>query len=225
MEEGDVETAEESPGQVQGSIEKDIQPERNHGRLHLNQISLARQYAIVEVARKLGLDTVEAYREAVERRFELKAKTGIRRRYEKYARQAESSIAREFIELLEPIDKHAAEDEIKYLIGIILNEPNWQERVGSPTWRASLNVETRLKRTPAQHDWYKRMISRVRQRLSDGIWDSVEEAEEDQTLGTVLETDDRARALSNAQEEKGRLPLPEGADSLEMLVQDPKRAL
>ncbi len=177
------------------------------------------------MARQLGLDTAGAYREAVERKFKLKAKTGLRRRYARYACQAESSIAKEFIELLEPSNKFAAEDKIKYLIGIILNEPNWHGRAGSPTWRASVDVETRLERTPAWNDWYDCMISRVRQRLSDDIWDAVEQDEEDQTLGAVLEIDDRVKALSNAPEEKGRLPLPEGADSLEVLLQDPNHAL
>jgi hypothetical protein len=63
------------------------------------------------VARQLGFDTTRAYREAVERRFKLKANTGLRKEYAKYARQAESSIAKEFIELLEPSDKFPAEDK------------------------------------------------------------------------------------------------------------------
>lgn len=221
MEEGIAETAEETPGQVQRSIEQDTQPERirNH---HLRQICSARKYAIVEVARQYGFDTTDTYREEVERRFKLKAKTGLRRRYARYAHQAESSLAKEFIELLEPSDKFEAEVKIKCLIGVILNEPNWHGKVGSPTWRASLNVETRLKRTPAWNDWYDDMISRVRQRTSDSTRDAIEQAAEDQTLGTALEIDDRAKALSNAPEEKGTLPMPEEADSLERLLQDPK---
>ena len=143
----------------------------------------------------------------------------------RYAHQAESSLAKEFIELLEPSEKFEAEAKIKYLIGVILNEPNWHGKVGSLTWRASLNVETRLKRTPAWNDWYDDMISRVRQRTSDGIGDTVEQAEEDQTLGAVLEKDDPARALSNAPEEKGTLPMSEEAYSLERRLQDPKYAL
>lgn len=224
MEEGVAETAEETPGQVQGSMEQDTQPERirNH---HLRQICSARQYAIVEAGRQLGFDTHEVYREEVERRFKLRAKTGLRRRYGRYAHQAESSVAKEFIKVLEPSDKFAAENKIKYLIGIILNEPNWQGRVGSPMWRAVVDVETRLERTPAWNDWVNRMISRVRQRISDGIGDTVEQAEEDKTLGAVLEKDDPARALSKAPEEKGTLPMPDEADSLERHLQDPKYAL
>jgi hypothetical protein len=174
------------------------------------------------VARKLKLDTVRGYKEEVERRFELKAKTARKNKHTEYARIAESSVARECIEQLGPSEKLVAEQEIDYLIGIILNEPNWQRRVGSPTWAASRDVERRLERTPALDDWHNRMISRLRQHLSEGIWDDeVEEAEENQALDAVLEIDDRARALSNVPEGKGTLPMPEEADSLEKLIQDP----
>jgi hypothetical protein len=79
----------------------------------------------------------------------------------------------------------------------------------------SVDVESRLERTPALDDWHTRMISRVRHCLSAGIWDDgVEQAEKDQTLGAELEIDDRARALSNAPEGKGTITMPEELDSL-----------
>lgn len=197
----------------------------NHRKHHLNQTSCPRQYAIVEVARRLKFDTVRPYREPLKEDSSSRPQSASGLNIQgTYAKQ--NYLWPEIVEQLGPSERFATKDEIDFLICIILNEPSWRGRVGSPTWRASVDVETRLERAHALDDWHNRMIFRVRQRLLKGIWDdAVEQAEDDQTLGAVLEIDDRARALSITPGEKGTLTMPKEAASLEKLLRDPNYAL